>query len=164
MLKPFYNKKKNINDRLVPAVSVADAGKFLGVTEDGKIAPVEGGGGSQYPVVYVNATSSTEWTLVYDFDILKSAINNFQPVWIIINKFIEASGNSHPQIMMIADLAWFTTRSDHNGQIELRGCYFNRAAGGHTIVTPVSVQDVYIRIYGDGLYPQYTSTTVNIAS
>lgn len=47
MLKPFYNKKKNIDDRLVPAVSAADAGKVLGVTEDGKIAAVEGGGGSQ---------------------------------------------------------------------------------------------------------------------
>lgn len=45
MLKPFYNKKKNIDDRLVPAVSAADAGKFLGVTEEGKIALVEGGGG-----------------------------------------------------------------------------------------------------------------------
>ena len=47
MLKPFYNKKKNIDDRLVPAVTAADAGKLLGVTEEGKIAPVEGGGGSQ---------------------------------------------------------------------------------------------------------------------
>lgn len=44
MLKPFYNKKKNIDDRLVPAVSAADAGKVLGVTEEGKVAPVEGGG------------------------------------------------------------------------------------------------------------------------
>ena len=42
MLKPFYNKKKNIDDRLLPAVTVDDAGKFLGVTEDGKFAPVEG--------------------------------------------------------------------------------------------------------------------------
>lgn len=48
MLKPFYNKKKNIDDRLVPAVSAADAGKVLGVTEEGKIAPVEGGGGGSY--------------------------------------------------------------------------------------------------------------------
>lgn len=47
MLKPFYNKKKNIDDRLVPAVTAADAGKVLGVTEEGKIAAVEGGGGSQ---------------------------------------------------------------------------------------------------------------------
>lgn len=43
MLKPFYNKKKNIDNRLVPEVSAADAGKVLGVTEDGKIGLVEGG-------------------------------------------------------------------------------------------------------------------------
>lgn len=48
MLKPFYNKKKNIDDRLVPAVTAADAGKVLGVTEEGKIAPVEAGGGKLY--------------------------------------------------------------------------------------------------------------------
>lgn len=48
MLKPFYNKKKNIDDRLVPEVSVADAGKVLGVTEEGKIAAVEAGGGHKF--------------------------------------------------------------------------------------------------------------------
>ena len=37
MLKPFWNKKKNINDRLTPVVSAADAGKALVVNEDGKI-------------------------------------------------------------------------------------------------------------------------------
>lgn len=49
MLKPFYIKKKNIDNRLVPEVSAADAGKVLGVTEDGSIAPVEAGGGNIEP-------------------------------------------------------------------------------------------------------------------
>lgn len=45
MLKPFYNKKKNIDNRLLPSATVADAGKLVGVTEDGKFGLVEGGGG-----------------------------------------------------------------------------------------------------------------------
>lgn len=45
MLKPFYNKKKNIDNRLVPVVSAADAGKVFGVDEEGNITLVEGGGG-----------------------------------------------------------------------------------------------------------------------
>lgn len=61
MLKPFYNKKKNIDDRLVPAVTAADAGKFLGVTEDGKIAPVEGGSEQLY-IHAINITSSANIT------------------------------------------------------------------------------------------------------
>lgn len=55
MLKPFYNKKKNIDDRLVPAVSAADAGKVLGVTEEGKIAAVEAGGGVNIVTVEITA-------------------------------------------------------------------------------------------------------------
>lgn len=49
MLKPFYIKKKNIDDRLVPEVFASDAGKVLGVTEEGKIAPVEAGGVDALP-------------------------------------------------------------------------------------------------------------------
>ena len=50
MLKPFYNKKKNIDNRLLPAATAVDAGKVVGVTEDGKISLVEGDGiGSQGP-------------------------------------------------------------------------------------------------------------------
>ena len=44
MLKPFYIKKKNINSRLVPPVSAADAGKLLGVDEEGNIILVEDSG------------------------------------------------------------------------------------------------------------------------
>lgn len=47
MLKPFFNKKKNIDDRLVPEVSVEDAGKALVVGEDGKITTGEVGGGTE---------------------------------------------------------------------------------------------------------------------
>lgn len=59
MLKPFFIKKKNIDNRLVPVVTAADAGKVLGVTEDGKIAPVEGGGGADFEVVYFTIESGT---------------------------------------------------------------------------------------------------------
>lgn len=59
MLKPFYNKKKNIDYRLVPAVSPDDAGKVLGITEDGKIAPVEGGG-----LPDVTATDNNDFLVV----------------------------------------------------------------------------------------------------
>ena len=45
MLKPFYNKKKNIDNRLLPSVTAADAGKLVGVTDEGKFGLVEGGGG-----------------------------------------------------------------------------------------------------------------------
>lgn len=48
MLKPFYIKKKNIDNRLLPAVTAADAGKVLGVTEEGKFGLVEGGGGADF--------------------------------------------------------------------------------------------------------------------
>ena len=41
MLKPFYNRKKNIDDRLVPEVSVEDAGKALVVGDDEKITTGE---------------------------------------------------------------------------------------------------------------------------
>ena len=44
MLKPFFIKKKNIDNRLLPAVTAADVGKVFGVTEDGKVAAVEDGG------------------------------------------------------------------------------------------------------------------------
>lgn len=59
MVKPFYIKKKNIDDRLVPEVSAADAGKVLGVTDAGKIAPVEGGGGGEGNVDVINCTFNT---------------------------------------------------------------------------------------------------------
>lgn len=48
MLKPFWNKKKNIDDRLTPAVTAADAGKALVVDENGKIIASEVGGDSLY--------------------------------------------------------------------------------------------------------------------
>lgn len=44
MLKPFYNKKKNIDNRLVPPVTAVDVGKVLGVDDEGKYALTEGGG------------------------------------------------------------------------------------------------------------------------
>ena len=49
MLKPFYNKKKNIDNRLLPSATVADAGKVVGVTEDGKFGLVGGGNTEPYP-------------------------------------------------------------------------------------------------------------------
>lgn len=68
MIKPFYNKKKNIDNRLVPAVSPSDAGKVLGVTEDGKIAPVEGGGGGpEYVFLYANITENDRDIIFKDF-------------------------------------------------------------------------------------------------
>lgn len=48
MLKPFYNKKKNIDVRLLPAVTAADAGKALVVDENGKIVTGEAGGNINY--------------------------------------------------------------------------------------------------------------------
>lgn len=48
MLKPFYNKKKNIDDRLLPVVSAADAGKALVVDANGKIVIGEAGGNINY--------------------------------------------------------------------------------------------------------------------
>jgi len=50
MLKPFYNKKKNIDNRLLPSATVADAGKVLGVDDEGKYALTEGGGGGKFIV------------------------------------------------------------------------------------------------------------------
>ena len=47
MLKPFYNKKKNIDKRLLPPATAADVGKVVGVTEDGNFALVEGSGGGE---------------------------------------------------------------------------------------------------------------------
>ncbi|MBO7206954.1 MAG: hypothetical protein J6W10_05005 [Kiritimatiellae bacterium] len=45
MLKPFFIKKKNIDDRLLPSATVADVGKIVAVTEDGGFDLVEAGGG-----------------------------------------------------------------------------------------------------------------------
>lgn len=55
MLKPFYNKKKNIDNRLLPSATAADAGKVVGVTEDGNFVLVEGG--SVYPEVKIKFTT-----------------------------------------------------------------------------------------------------------
>lgn len=55
MLKPFYIKKKNIDDRLVPDVSAADAGKVLGVNDDGKVVAVEAGGGFSIALIDLSA-------------------------------------------------------------------------------------------------------------
>ena len=52
MLKPFYNKKKNIDNRLLPLATAADAGKFVGVTDEGKFGLVEGGGASEILIVH----------------------------------------------------------------------------------------------------------------
>lgn len=68
MLKPFYIKKKNINNRLVPPVSAADAGKVLGVTEEGKIAPVEGGGGGSSHIIFLDSISMTHTPLETSID------------------------------------------------------------------------------------------------
>lgn len=48
MLKPFYIKKKNIDNRLLPAVTAADAGKALVVDANGKIVTGEAGGNINY--------------------------------------------------------------------------------------------------------------------
>lgn len=61
MLKPFYNKKKNIDNRLLPAVTAADAGKVLGVTKDGNFGLVEAGGGGGSPWDFnINVTANGE--------------------------------------------------------------------------------------------------------
>ena len=57
MLKPFYNKKKNIDDRLLPPVTAADAGKALVVDENGKIVTGEAGGNINY-IQDINLTAS----------------------------------------------------------------------------------------------------------
>lgn len=44
MLKPFFIRKKNIDNRLVPVVSAADAGKALTVDDNGNI--IAGGVGT----------------------------------------------------------------------------------------------------------------------
>lgn len=67
MLKPFYNKKKNIDDRLVPAVTADDVGKVLGVIEEGKIAPVEGGGGKFYQHT-IEVGASYSYIVIIDND------------------------------------------------------------------------------------------------
>lgn len=82
MLKPFYNKKKNIDDRLVPAVTAADAGKALIVGEDGKITTGESGGGKLYqhnihfgyfegPVMVIITDSETPMDAAAIYDFLK---------------------------------------------------------------------------------------------
>ena len=43
MLKPFFIKKKNIDNRLLPAVTSDDAGKIFIVNEDGKLVLVKYG-------------------------------------------------------------------------------------------------------------------------
>lgn len=60
MLKPFYNKKKNIDDRLVPAVTAADAGKVVGVDEEGNITLIEAGSGGGSDSFNVNIAITGE--------------------------------------------------------------------------------------------------------
>lgn len=62
MLKPFYIKKKNIDNRLLPEVSVTDAGKVLGISEEGTIIPVEGGGG--FKEISIDITSAQAEDLI----------------------------------------------------------------------------------------------------
>ena len=64
MLKPFYIKKKNIDNRLLPPATAADAGKLVGVTEGGNFGLVEdGGGGGSSHVVFLDSISLTERVL-----------------------------------------------------------------------------------------------------
>lgn len=64
MLKPFYNKKKNIDNRLLPVVTAEDAGKVLGVTEDGKIGLIENGGSDQLYLHSVYIAGGMNYTLL----------------------------------------------------------------------------------------------------
>ncbi len=97
MLKPFYNKKKNIDNRLVPAVSAADAGKVLGVTEEGKIGLVESGGGGDLLALRFNGEDSLNKT----YNEILEAYQNDVPI--ILNDYGEQTTMFLPFIVALLD-------------------------------------------------------------
>lgn len=147
MLKPFFIKKKNIDNRLLPVVSAADAGKVLGVTEDGKVAAVEAGGGDGILVIGFNESDSLDKSYT---EILKAYQNNIP---IILNDYGASSVMFIPYLIIPSDnkihmefaaLGYNATNTaaqlqvmilDYNSDNTVSGVSFN----GYSIqVTPLS--------------------------
>lgn len=80
MLKPFYNKKKNIDNRLLPVVTADDAGKGLVVDENGNIVAEEVSGGNQLYEHIINVIYSNAQLVIISTDSIpmtKTEVVNF---------------------------------------------------------------------------------------
>lgn len=162
MLKPFYNRKVNIDDRLVPAVTAEDAGKALVVGEDGKITTGEAGGGKYIHVlaVLLNVASSLDWN-VY-FTIITDNANEYTNRDNLIADMISVYGKSNirPGHVIPASLnfvynnVWYAVDYiyiDNNGKLNTHVITFDIAntsivEGEYTTNTPYIRQDIVIAL------------------
>lgn len=135
MLKPFYNKKKNIDDHLLPAFSDDDVGLFLMIGDNGQVEPYDimadtvGAEGSNILTGYNEGTFTSSK---------------------IIQEFRSLSGNYSPYPVFVIRLSTEQTLSlTQDGTLDIS---FASAPAGYVIpLNQYCIVHIYAKVYSQTL-------------
>lgn len=132
MLKPFYNRKVNIDDRLVPAVTAEDAGKALVVGEDGKITTGDAGGKNIYKHTVVSDLAHTTGFLVGNYVVEFLSDKSTAYTLNELKSELQAGGYTINNPYIIPPTMLYETYSSNQLYMcQAYGLYYNSVYGGN---------------------------------